>query len=387
MSSPDSDAPDAPRPAHPDTIAAHAGVSPDPANGALTAALQLSTTFEHSADAQTPLGFLYQRHDNPNQQQLERVLARLDGGARALFFATGMAAGAAVLQALPPGSHLVIADDTYFGYRALIARFLAPHGLRHTVVDATDPDAVRAALSAPTALLWVETPSNPRLKVCDIATLAALAREAGARLLVDGTFAPPPLQHPLALGADIVLHSTTKDHNGHGDAMGGALTFAADDDLAAACYDVRRMFGSSASPFSAWMTLRGLRTLPVRLERHCANAAAVAAFLAAHPRVAAVHYPGLEEHPGHAAATRQMRGYGGMLSFELHGGREVALATARRLQLFTNATSLGSTESLVEHRASIEGADSVSPAGLLRLSVGLEHAQDLIDDLAQALHA
>ena len=379
MSSPDRTAP------HPDTIAAHAGVAPDPANGAMTVPLQLSTTFEHTPDARTPLGFLYQRYDNPNQQQLEAVLARMDGGARTLFFATGMAAGAAVLQSLPPGSHLVIADDTYFGYRALIARFLAPHGLRHTVVDATDLDAVRAALSAPTALLWVETPSNPRLKICDIAALATLAHAAGARLLVDGTFAPPPLQRPLALGADIVLHSTTKYLNGHGDAMGGALTFAQDDHHAEACYDVRRMFGSSASPFSAWMTLRGLRTLPVRLERHCANARALAGFLDRHVRIPAVHYPGLAGHPGHAVAARQMRDFGGMLSFEVEGGREAALATAQRLRLFTNATSLGSTESLVEHRASIEGADSPTPPGLLRLSVGLEHAQDLIEDLAQAL--
>lgn len=370
---------------HPDTLAAHAGVAPDPVNGAMNAGLQLSTTFEHTPDAQTPLGYLYQRYDNPNQQQLEQALAALDGAARALFFATGMAAGAAVLQSLPPGAHLVIADDTYFGYRALIDRFLAPHGLRHTVVDATDHDAVRAALTSDTRLLWAETPSNPRLKVCDIAALADLAHAAGARLLVDGTFAPPTLQQPLALGADVVLHSTTKYLNGHGDAMGGVLTFADDDALAADCYDARRLYGSSASPLSAWLTLRGLRTLPVRMERHCANASRVAAFLAAHPRVSVVHYPGLPDHPGHAVATRQMRDYGGMLSFEVDGGGDAALAVAARLRLFTNATSLGSTESLVEHRASIEGPATDTPAGLLRLSVGLEHAPDLIDDLAQAL--
>ncbi|WP_024889394.1 trans-sulfuration enzyme family protein [Luteimonas huabeiensis] len=370
---------------HPDTLAAHAGVCPDPVTGALSPALQLATTFEHAPDASTPLGYLYQRYDNPNQRQLEDVLAQLDGAARALFFATGMAAGAAVLQALPAGAAIVIAQDTYFGYRALIEGFLAPRGLRHTVVDASDPEAVRAALGGDVRLLWVETPSNPLLKIADIAALAELAHAAGAQLLVDGTFAPPGLQQPLALGADVVLHSSTKFLNGHGDAMGGVLAFARDDALAAACYDVRRLFGSSASPLSAWLTLRGLRTLPVRLQRHGDNAQALAEFLAAHPRVEAVHYPGLPDHPGHAVAARQMRGFGGVLSFEVAGGQAAALEIAGRLRVFTNATSLGSTESLVEHRASIEEPRVVSPRGLLRLSVGLEHAQDLIDDLAQAL--
>jgi len=369
-----------------DTLAAHAGVTPDPVSGALSPPLQLATTFEHAPDASAPLGYLYQRYGSPNQTQLEDVLATLDRGARAMFFATGMTAGTTVMQALPPGSELLIADDTYFGYRAIGAKWLDRWGVRHRIVDMTDLDAVRAAITPDTRLLWAETPSNPLLKVCDVAALAELAHAAGARLLVDGTFATPALQQPLALGADIVLHSATKYLGGHGDVMGGVLAFAADDDFAAECDELRRQTGNTASPFAAWLVLRGLRTLPVRIERHCRNAQAVAEFLQAHPRVDVVHYPGLATHPGHAVAARQMRGgFGGMLSFEVTGGRAAALTVAGRLQLFTNATSLGSTESLVEHRASIEGPQSASPEGLLRLSVGLEDPQDLIDDLSQAL--
>ena len=374
------------RPHRFDTLAAHAGIAPDPASGALSPPLQLATTFEHAPDAATPLGYLYQRYGNPNQVQLEQALASLDGAARAMFFATGMTAGTTAMLALPAGSELLVADDTYFGYRAVGAKWLDRWGVRHRVVDMSDLDAVRAALSPATRLLWAETPSNPLLKVCDIAALADIARGAGARLLVDGTFATPALQQPLALGADIVLHSATKYLGGHGDVMGGVLAFAADDDFAAECNELRGQTGNTASPFAAWLVLRGLRTLPVRVERHSRNALAVAQFLASHPRVEAVHYPGLASHPGHATAARQMRGgFGGMLSFEMAGGREAALAAAGRLALFTNATSLGSTESLVEHRASIEGAQSASPPGLLRLSVGLEDPLDLVDDLAQAL--
>ncbi|MGY1408447.1 MULTISPECIES: trans-sulfuration enzyme family protein [unclassified Luteimonas] len=369
-----------------DTLAAHAGVTPDPASGALSPPLQLATTFEHAPDASTPLGYLYQRYGSPNQTQLEDVLATLDGGARAMFFATGMTAGTTAMQALPLGSELLIADDTYFGYRAVGAKWLDRWGVRHRVVDMTDLDAVRAAITPDTRLLWAETPSNPLLKVCDIAALAQIARDAGARLLVDGTFATPALQQPLAMGADIVLHSATKYLGGHGDVMGGVLVFAVDDDFAAECDELRRQTGNTASPFAAWLVLRGLRTLPVRVERHCRNAQAVAEFLQSHPRVEVVHYPGLATHPGHAVATGQMRGgFGGMLSFEVAGGRAGALEVAGRLRLFTNATSLGSTESLVEHRASIEGLQSASPEGLLRLSAGLEDPQDLVDDLAQAL--
>lgn len=370
-----------------ETLAARAGSRPDPSSGALSVPLQLATTFEHMPDGQLPQGWLYQRYDNPTQQETEQALAALDGAARALLFPTGMAAGATALQALPPGSHVVLCDDSYFSFRALAAQQFPRWGLTWSLADFSDPDAVRAALRPETRLLWAETPSNPLLKVCDIDALAGIAHDAGAQLLVDGTFAPPVLQQPLALGADIVLHSATKYLGGHGDVMGGVLAFREDGAHAADCHGLRLLAGATASPFAAWMILRGVRTLHARMAWHCANAKQIATALQAHPRVARVHYPGLPDHPQHAVAAAQMRDFGGMLSFEVEGGEAAALAVAGRLRLFTNATSLGSTESLVEHRASIEGPTSTTPRGLLRLSVGLEHAQDLLDDLAQALDA
>ncbi|KAF1701424.1 trans-sulfuration enzyme family protein [Pseudoxanthomonas suwonensis] len=366
-------------------LAARAGSRPDPASGALSPPLQLATTFEHTPDGQLPQGFLYQRYDNPTQQETEQVLAALEGAKRALLFPTGMAAGATALQALPPGSHVLLCDDSYFTFRVLAAQQFPRWGLECTIVDFTDLDAVRAALRPNTALLWAESPSNPLLKVSDIAALADIAHEAGARLLVDSTFAPAVIQQPLALGADIVLHSATKYLGGHGDVMGGVLAFADDGEHAAACHQLRLMAGATASPFAAWLILRGVRSLPARMDWHCRNARRVAEFLAGHAKVSAVHYPGLASHPQHAVAAAQMRDFGGMLSFEVAGGREAALAVASRMRLFTNATSLGSTESLVEHRASIEGPASTTPGGLLRLSVGLEHADDLVADLEQAL--
>lgn len=368
-----------------ETLAARAGSRPDPTSGALSVPLQLATTFEHTPDGQLPQGWLYQRYDNPTQQETEQALAALDGAARTLLFPTGMAAGATALQALPAGSHVVLCDDSYFSFRALAAQQFPRWGLTWSLADFSDPDAVRAALRPETRLLWAETPSNPLLKVCDIAALAGIAHDAGAQLLVDGTFAPPVLQQPLALGADIVLHSATKYLGGHGDVMGGVLAFREDGAHAANCHGLRLLAGATASPFAAWMILRGVRTLHARMAWHCANAKQLAEALHAHPRVARVHYPGLPDHPQHAVAAAQMRDFGGMLSFEVDGGEAAALAVAGRLRLFTNATSLGSTESLVEHRASIEGPTSTTPRGLLRLSVGLEHAQDLLDDLAQAL--
>jgi len=368
-----------------ETLAARAGSAPDPTSGALSPPIQLATTFEHTPDGQLPQGYLYQRYDNPTQHETEQVLAALDGAARALLFPTGMAAGATALQALPAGSHVLLCDDSYFSFRALAMQQFPRWGLSCTLVDFTDLAAVRAALRPETRLLWAETPSNPLLKVCDITALAAIAHDAGAQLLVDGTFAPPVLQLPLARGADIVLHSATKYLGGHGDVMGGVLAFRDDGEHAAACHQLRLLAGATASPFAAWMIMRGVRTLPARMAWHCRNAQLVATFLESQARVEKVHFPGLESHPQHAIAAAQMRGFGGMLSFEVAGGAEAALAVAGRLRLFTNATSLGSTESLVEHRASIEGPASTTPKGLLRLSVGLEHVQDLIDDLEQAL--
>lgn len=368
-----------------ETLAVHAGGAPDTETGALAPPIHLSTTFEHAPDGGLPHGLIYQRYDNPTQQRLEAALAALDGARRSLFFATGMAAAAALLQALPAGSHVVFQDDLYHGIRALAQREFPRWGLAADFVDATDPDAVRAALRPDTACVWVESPSNPLMQIVDIATIAELAHAHGARLVVDGTFATPALQQPLALGADVVLHSATKYLGGHSDVMGGVLNFAGDGDLAARAWEIRKLHGATANPFAAWLVLRGLRSLPARMAMHCANARRVADFLAAHPRVEAVHYPGLAPHPGHAVAARQMRDFGGMLSVEVRGGREAALAAAGRLRLFHNATSLGGCESLVEHRASVEGPQPVSPQNLLRLSIGLEHADDLIADIEQAL--
>lgn len=368
-----------------DTLAVHAGAAPDAQTGALVPPLHLSTTFEHAPDGSLPHGLLYQRYENPTQQRLQDALCALEGGKRALFFATGMAAGAALLQSLPPGAHVLMQDDIYHGYRALAGEYLSHWGYTFAVVDTTQPEAVRAALSRQPALLWIETPSNPLLKVVDIAAMAQLAHAAGAKLLVDGTFATPCLQQPLQLGADVVLHSTTKYLGGHSDVMGGALVFARDDELAARSFETRKLLGASASPFAAWLTLRGLRSLPARMRLHCANAMRLAEFLAAHPAIEVVHHPGLSSHPGHALAAKQMRDFGGMLSVQLRGGRDATLKAAGKLKLFHNATSLGGCESLVEHRASVEGAHPVSPQNLLRLSVGLEDADDLIADWKQAL--
>jgi len=290
-----------------------------------------------------------------------------------------------MLGALPSGSHVLIPRDVYMGVRVLARDFLEHQGLRVEPVDITDTRAVAAAITAQTRCVWLETPSNPLLNVADIAAIADIAHRAGALVAVDNTFATPCLQQPLALGADVVMHSTTKYFGGHSDVLGGALVFARRDALHDAILHAQHMRGAVLAPFSAWLTLRGLRSLPARMAWHCRNARAVAEFLAGHPRVEKVNWPGLPSHPNHAIATRQMRDFGGMLSMQVRGGREATLAVAAKVKLFTNATSLGGCESLMEHRASVEGADPVSPENLLRLSVGLEHPDDLVADLRQAL--
>ena len=368
-----------------ETIAVHAGAEPDPTTGAVAPPIHLSTTYDHGPASEDPHGYHYVRDGNPTQTRLETALAALEGGEAALVWASGMAATSAYLQALPAGAHVVFPDDMYYADR-IIARDLFPRwGLTSTAVDATDPAAVRRALTPATRLVWAETPSNPLMKVVDIAGLAELAHGSGAELLVDGTFATPALQQPLALGADVVLHSTTKYLGGHSDVQGGALVLKRRGDGFHRLTELRSVLGAVASPFNSWLVLRGLRTLAVRVERQSASALALAEALRGHQRLAAVHYPGLETDPGHAIARRQMRGFGGMLSIRVAGGRAGALAVASRVRLFLNATSLGGTESLIEHRASSEGAGSTTREDLLRISVGLEHPQDLIDDLLQAL--
>ncbi|MHB8569677.1 MAG: trans-sulfuration enzyme family protein [Metallibacterium sp.] len=369
-----------------ETLAVHAGATVDAETGALAPPLHLSTTYEHAPDGSMPHGLIYQRTDHPTQQRFEQALAALEHGMRALFFGSGMGAGTALLQSLPTGSHVLFPDDVYHGYRHLAREYSARWNLRCDFADLSDIASARAALTPLTRLIWAETPSNPLLKISDIAALAELAHARGARLLVDNTFATPVLQQPLALGADIVLHSVTKYIGGHSDTMGGALVFGADlDALAEQVFRTRAAVGLHGAPLAAWLALRGLHSLPARMDWHCRNAFAVAQALGAHPAVTHVHYPGLPTHPGHAVAAQQMRDFGGMVSFELGGGRDAALACAGRLELFINATSLGGCESLVEHRASIEGPEPTSPQGLLRLSVGLEHPDDLVGDLMQAL--
>lgn len=368
-----------------ETLAVHAGAEPDPETGAVAPPIHLSTTFRHGPAAERVAGYEYQREGNPTQDRLEAALAALEGGAAALAYASGMAAISGLLEALPPGARVLLPDDCYSGTRYLANEFLPQRDVSAAFVDMSDLAAVEAACAVPATLLWVETPSNPLMKISDIAGLARIARERDALLCCDNTFATPVLQQPLALGADVVMHSTTKYFGGHSDVLGGALVFARRDALFEAVAHRRHITGGVLSPFSAWLTLRGCRSLPARMAMHCANARALAEFLAAHPAVARVNWPGLPTHPGHDIARAQMRDYGAMLSLQVHGGREAALKVAGKLELFTNATSLGGCESLVEHRASTEGAHPVSPQDLLRVSVGLEHADDLVADWAQAL--
>lgn len=368
-----------------ETIAVHAGAETDAETGAVAPPIHLSTTFRHGPAAERIAGYEYQREGNPTQDRLETAIAALEGGAVALAYASGMAAIAGLLETLPSGARILLPDDCYSGLRYLANEFLPQRGVHAEFVDMGELAAVEAACARPVALLWAETPSNPLLKVSDIAALARIAHAHGALLACDNTFATPVLQRPLALGADVVMHSTTKYFGGHSDVLGGALVFARQDALFEAVRHRRHITGGVLAPFNAWLLLRGCRSLAARMAMHCANARVLAGFLAAHPAVARVNWPGLPTHPGHDVAAAQMKDFGAMLSVQLRGGREAALAAAGKLQLFTNATSLGGCESLVEHRASVEGPNPVSPQDLLRVSVGLEHPDDLVADWAQAL--
>lgn len=370
-----------------ETLAIHAGGEADRETGAVVPPIHLATTFKHGPAGERIGGYEYQRESDPNNDRLRAAIAAMEGGAAALTFASGMAAIATLLASLPNGARIAIPDDCYTGVRALAADFLPERGFEVSRVDFSDLAAVRERCAAGIDLLWIETPSNPGMKVCDIAAIAALAREHGALLACDNTFASPVLQQPLALGADVAMHSTTKYFGGHSDVLGGALAFARRDALFERVAHRLHVTGANLAPFSAWLTLRGCRSLPARMALHCANARRVAEYLASRAEIERVNYPGLPSHPGHAVAAKQMRDFGGMLSVQLCGGRAAALAFAGKLNIFTNATSLGGCESLVEHRASVEGPNPVSPQNLLRMSVGLEHIDDLIADIEQALAA
>lgn len=370
------------------TLAVHAGFVPDATTGAVVPPIHLSTTFERAPDGSYPHGFIYGRSDNPNRQGLEQSLAALEGGAEAVTFASGTAAAAAVLQSLPAGAHVLFPTDVYYGTVRIVRELFEPWGLSFDQVDMTRPERVAAALRPETRLVWVETPGNPLLSVTPLAEVAAIARRAGALCVCDNTWATPVLQRPLEHGCDAVLHATTKYLGGHSDVVGGCVVVRERGELAERLRTVQVHGGAVPSPFDCWLLQRGIRTLVLRVRAHCEAAQRVAEFLAGQAAVAAVHYPGLPAHPGHAVARRQMTGgFGGMLSAQIRGGEKAAMTVAANLKLFTRATSLGGTESLVEHRASIEGPGTRTPPDLLRLSVGIEDPADLVADLGEALRA
>ncbi len=372
------------------TKAIHAGQEPDPTTGAVIIPIHPSSTYAQDGVGGTRSGYEYSRSANPTRTALQECLAALEGGRHGIAFGSGMGATDVLLRVLlHPGDHLVIPHDAYGGTFRLVDKVLGPWGIAHTPVDLADVAALRAAVRPETRVIWCETPTNPLLGIADIAALADVARETGARLVVDNTFASPYLQAPLTLGADVVLHSTTKYIGGHSDVVGGAL-ITSDDALAEEVRFTQNAVGSVPSPFDAWLTLRGAKTLAVRMERHSDNAERVAAFLAGHPAVAQVFYPGLPEHPGHEVAAKQMRRFGGMVSFRLAGGRGAALRVCAATEVFTLAESLGGVESLIEHpgqmtHMSVAGSALQVPDDLVRLSVGIEDVEDLLEDLRGAL--
>jgi cystathionine gamma-synthase len=374
-----------------ETLAIHAGQEPDAATGAVVPPIYATSTYKQDGVGGTRGGYEYSRTANPTRKALEECLAALERGSRALAFASGMAAEDCLLRTLcKPGDHVLIPDDAYGGTYRLFDKVLKPWGLTYTPVPQTDTAAVRDALKErKTAVIWTETPTNPLLNIIDLAALADAAHDNGAKLVADNTFASPYLQQPLALGADAVVHSTTKYIGGHSDVVGGAVVVR-DGELADALAFQQNATGAVAGPFDAWLTLRGAKTLAVRMDRHCANAATVAGMLTGHPAVSQVYYPGLPGHPGHKIAASQMRSFGGMVSFRLRAGAERAVEVCGRTRLFTLGESLGGVESLIEHpgrmtHASVAGSALEVPADLVRLSVGIEDAADLVADLHQAL--
>jgi cystathionine gamma-synthase len=379
---------------HPDgfeTLAIHAGQDPDPQTGAVVPPIYQVSTYKQDGVGGLRDGYEYSRTANPTRHALEECLAALEGGPRALAFASGMAAEDCLLRAVcAPGDHVVIPDDAYGGTYRLMARVLADWGVSYRPVPISDIAAVADALAErPARVLWAETPTNPLLSIADISALADVAHQAGALLVVDNTFASPYLQQPLALGADAVVHSTTKYLGGHSDVLGGAVVVT-DPALGERLAFLQNTTGGVAGPFDAWLTLRGVKTLAVRMDQHSRNAARVADMLTSHPAVTQVHYPGLPSHPGHEVAAKQMRDFGGMVSFRVRGGEAAAVAACGRTRLFTLGESLGGVESLVEHpgrmtHASAAGSPLEVPGDLIRLSVGIETGADLVEDLRQAL--
>jgi len=375
---------------HFDTLALRATHQPDPATGAVVAPLHLSTTFSRDTANELPGPYIYSRANNPTREALETALAQLEGGSVAMAFSSGQAAAMTIFQALRPGDHVLIGLDAYYGTPALLEDVFHPWGLTYTRVDMRDLDAVQSSLHENTRVVWCETPSNPLLHITDLLTVSRLAHEAGAIVVCDNTWASPALQCPLDLNCDVVMHSTTKYLSGHSDVLGGALIFGKDDAFAQRIRQLQSLSGAVPSPFDCWLVSRGIKTLGVRMRAQMATAQTIAEFLDGHPAVEAVHFPGLSNHPDRALIQQQMNGPGAMLSVQIRAtdggnGATEALRFIGKLNLITRATSLGGVESLIEHRTSVEGPNSKTPKNLLRLSVGLEHADDLIQDLAQGL--
>ncbi len=370
-----------------ETLAVHAANEPDSATGAIAPPIHLSTTFLRAEDGSYPGGYVYGRSANPNRVALEDAVAQLEGGKAAAAFASGLAAIHSVFASLQAGDHAVISGDIYHGTRSMLEKVLQRWGLEFTYVNFEDWDSVAAAVRKTTRLIYVETPSNPLMKVVDLSKVAKLADDAGAKLVVDNTLSTPVLQRPLELGADISVHSSTKYFGGHSDVTGGVVVVKSEDDFFSRIREVQGLAGGVPSPFDCWLVKRGLATLPLRVTTQARNAQAIAEFLHAHKNVSAVHYPGLPSHPGHETARAQMTAFGGMLSFQVKAGETAARKVASTMKLFKQATSLGGIESLVEHRASVAGEQASTPRDLLRLSIGIEHVDDLVEDLDEALNA
>jgi len=372
---------------HIETVSVHAGHAPDAETASVSPPIYLATTYERGADGEYPRGFSYSRARNPNRTQLETCWAALEGGHEALAFASGVAAAMTLLQTLAPGDHVICSQDAYHGVLVLLREVLQAWQVQTTFVDASDPAAVKAAITPATRLIWVETPSNPLLKLTDLGAIAEIAQQAKLVTVCDNTFATPVLQSPFDYGMDFIMHSATKYMGGHSDVVGGALIARTEHPWLERLRLLQSECGAVPSPFDCWLLLRGAATLPLRIRAQSKSALAIAQHLATHPKVEQVFYPGLESHPGHALAVRQMRAFGGMLSFKVLGGEAAAMQAVAHVKLFTRATSLGGVESLIEHRASMEGPDTLTPDNLVRASVGLEHPDDLIADLDQALAA
>lgn len=367
-----------------ETIAIHAGNHADKTTGAVIQPITMSTTFIRE-QGEYPGGHIYSRASNPNRTTLENVLAKLEGGTDAAAFSSGNAAGMAVFQSLKPGSHIIAPDDMYHGLRNLLKNVFAGI-LEFDLIDVNDADILQSHIKPNTALIWLETPSNPLLKVTDIKKVVAIAKQHRLLVVVDNTFATPICQQPLSLGADMVMHSATKYFGGHSDLMGGALITAEKNEQWLKIRQVQEMGGAIPSPHDCYMLVRSIKTLPYRMKGHVQNAQLLAQFLDQHPKLDTVMYPGLPSHPQHEIAKQQMLGFGGMLSFCIKGGQEEAARVINAVKLFTQATSLGGVESLIEHRAMVEGPDTKTPKNLLRVSVGLENIEDLIEDMSLAIN-